>query len=183
MELNVDQLIKIMPAAKSKAATFLPYINATMKEFSIDSNVLRIAAFIAQIGHESGSLVYVKELASGTAYEGRKDLGNTSPGDGVKYKGRGLIQITGKANYEAIAKDLNIDCVNHPELLETPQNACRTAGWFWNRTKLSPLADSGTVDDYTKITRKINGGINGLSDRIALWVKAKQVLDAVVAKK
>jgi len=151
---------------------FLDPLNAAMAEFEIN-NRLRQAAFLAQVGHESGQLRYVKELASGEAYEGRIDLGNSEPGDGVRYKGRGLIQLTGKANYVALMMLLNIDCVAHPELLETPKNACRSAGWFWQRNGLNALADEG---DFLKITRRINGGTNGLADRQALYHKALEVL-------
>ncbi len=173
--MEVDQLIKIMPYSTKRAATFIEPLNATMQEFEINTPT-RQAAFIAQLAHESGQLVYVKELASGSAYEGRKDLGNTSPGDGVKYKGRGLIQITGKVNYIAIMMALGIDCVEHPELLEEPVNACRVSGWFWSTHSLNALADINTADSFVTITRRINGGINGLADRQGFWQTAKQVL-------
>lgn len=170
--ITESQLLEIMPEAKSKAKLFIEPLNTAMVEFGIDTPK-RIAAFLAQIGHESGRFVYVKELASGQAYEGRKDLGNTSPGDGVKYKGRGLIQITGKANYIALMLDLDIDCVEKPEVLEQPINACRSAGWFWKKNNLNRYADSG---DFVTLTKRINGGTNGLDDRTALYTKAKKVL-------
>jgi len=173
MQLTLQQLCSIMPeAAKLRASLFLEPLNKAMQEFGIDTPK-RVAAFLAQIGHESGRLVYVKELASGQAYEGRKDLGNTLPGDGVKYKGRGLIQITGKANYVALAMALDIDCIVHPEVVEQPENACRSAGWFWKKHNLNQYADSG---DFITLTKRINGGTNGLADRQALYAKAKQVL-------
>jgi len=171
--ITLEQLIEIMPYGKTRAPKFIDGINATMEEFDINTR-LRMAAFLAQIGHESGQLRYVKELASGSSYEGRADLGNTHPGDGVRYKGRGLIQITGRSNYVQIAKALNIDCVNNPELLEEPMNACRSAGWFWSSRKLNDLADK---DMFTAITKKINGGTNGLADRKELYNKALEVLN------
>ena len=97
------QLQSIMPFAKARIPSFVAPLNAAMYEFHINSP-LRQAAFIAQIAHESGELRYVKEIASGAAYEGRKDLGNTQPGDGMRYKGRGLIQITGRNNYAECGK-------------------------------------------------------------------------------
>lgn len=170
--VSYEQLVSIMPLAKKRAMTFLEPLNAAMKEFGIDTPA-RQAAFLAQIAHESGQLVYVKELASGTAYEGRKDLGNTMPGDGPKFKGRGLIQCTGKINYTACMLALGIDCLTHPELLETPENACRSAGWFWSTHKLSELADAG---DFKRITKIINGGYNGLAEREAFYAAAKHTL-------
>ncbi len=170
--MTADQLKKIYPLASKKVDIFLiPILNA-MDEFKINTKP-REAAFLAQIGHESGQLQYVKELASGAAYEGRADLGNTQPGDGVRYKGRGLIQITGRANYVALMMALDIDCVEHPEILEEPINAARSAGWFWSEHGLNELADAS---DFIKITRRINGGINGLQDRQQLYAKALEVL-------
>ena len=101
----------------------------------------RLRYFCAQVAHESCGLLYTKELASGKAYEGRTDLGNTQKGDGVRFKGRGYIQITGRANYTALAKDLKIDCVNHPELLEQPQYALLSALWFWKKRGLNNCID------------------------------------------
>jgi putative chitinase len=170
--MTLDQLIQIMPYARARAPLFIDGINTAMDEFEINTPA-RQASFLAQIGHESGQLRYVQELASGAAYEGRADLGNTRPGDGVRYKGRGLIQITGRANYAACGAALGLDLISHPELLEQPVNACRSAGWFWDVKKLNVWADLG---DQEKVTRRINGGINGLADRLALFDVAQQVL-------
>lgn len=167
-----DQLLKIYPFAKARVDIFLEPLNKTMDRYQINTR-LRIAAFLAQVGHESGQLKYVKELASGSAYEGRADLGNVNLGDGIRYKGRGLIQITGRANYAQIEKELVIDCVNKPELLESPDNATLTAGWFWNSRMLNDLADK---QDFIKITKKINGGVNGLQDRQEIYDRALKVL-------
>lgn len=176
--MTLDQLKKIMPFARAKAdAFFVPLVNA-MGEFEINTK-LRQAAFLAQIGHESGQFLYVREIASGEAYEGRKDLGNTQAGDGSKYKGRGLIQITGKLNYTKCMMALGIDCLEHPELLEEPINACRSAGWFWQSHGLNELADT---QKFLRISIAINGvnkktGLpNGWAERCALYKKALEVL-------
>lgn len=170
--MTLDQLIKIMPYARSRAPTFLAPLNAAMAEFGI-TTLARQASFLAQVGHESGQLRYVLELASGAAYEGRKDLGNTVAGDGVRFKGRGLIQITGRATYAACGAALGLDLIAQPELLEQPVNACRSAGWFWKTRRINELADAG---DQVRVTRRINGGTNGLADRLALFAVAQQVL-------
>lgn len=170
--LDAATLARIMPYAKAKAVIYAPLLEAAMHEFDINTPA-RQASFLSQVGHESGQLRYVRELASGAAYEGRKDLGNNQPGDGERYRGRGLIQITGRDNYIAAMMALNIDVVEHPELLETPILACRSAAWFWKSHGLNELADAG---DQVKVTRRINGGTNGLADRLALYEVAKRVL-------
>lgn len=137
-----------------------------------------MAAFIAQALHESGCFKWVRELADGSAYEGRADLGNTTPGDGKLYKGRGLFQITGKFNYAAISKDFYGDAatlLKNPDLLATPQNATRAAYWFWSKHHLNALADTG---EFETITRRINGGLNGEAERIAYYEAAKRALEA-----
>lgn len=178
--ITKEQLLAIMPNAKKRVDLFLDALNATMVEFEINTP-LRQAAFLAQIGHESGQLLYVKELASGQAYEGRKDLGNTRPGYGVKYKGRGLIQITGYNNYLAIMMALDIECVEKPELLEEPINACRVSGWFWKENKLNKWADVGDFDGVSDVinrgrkTEKV-GDSNGWADRLELYGRACKTL-------
>ncbi len=172
MMMTLEQLQTIMPNARRRAGFFLPWLNDAMIEFDINTPARR-ASFIAQVGHESGQLLYVRELASGAAYEGRQDLGNTQPGDGKRYRGRGLIQVTGRLNYTACMMALGIDCVEHPEILELPENACRSAGWFWKSHGLNALADTG---DQVRVTKRINGGTNGLADRLALFAVAKRVL-------
>lgn len=165
----------IMPyATAANCALYAPLLDAAMAEFLIDTPV-RQAAFLAQLAHESGSLRYNTELASGQAYEGRTDLGNSLPGDGVRFKGRGLIQVTGRANYAAVSAALGVDFLEHPTLLAEPENACRSAGWFWQSRGLNALADSG---DFVRLTKRINGGTNGLADRQMHWAKAKAVLNA-----
>ncbi|MBD2753799.1 glycoside hydrolase family 19 protein [Spirosoma validum] len=137
---------------------------------------LRLSHFLAQLLHESGGFRYTQEIASGKAYEGRKDLGNTQPGDGVKFKGRGLIQLTGRDNYTAFGRKFKIDCVNHPELIEEPKWALASALDYWNTRKLNAIADQ---DDVNAVTRKVNGGTNGLLHRRELLVKCKTALTSL----
>ena len=170
--VTLAQLLAIMPLARSRAAAFLAPLNAAMLEFGITTPA-RQASFLSQVGHESGQLRYVRELASGQAYEGRADLGNTQRGDGVRFRGRGLLQVTGRANYVACGKALGLDLLTQPELLEQTVNACRSAGWFWQMRGLNVLADAG---DQVKVTRRINGGTNGLVERLALFAVAQRVL-------
>ena len=176
MSITQQQLLQILPNAGPVAGVFVPVLNAAMVHYQI-IGPKRVAAFIAQIGHESGQLKYVKEIWGPTAaqarYEGRKDLGNTVAGDGSKYRGRGLIQITGRANYMACGEGLGLDLIKQPELLEKPQHACMSAAWFWATKGLSTLADAGQFD---KITRRINGGQNGAADRQTLYTRALKVL-------
>lgn len=173
--ITAAQLRSIMPNAGIRADKFAGPLGVAMAEFGIDTPI-RQAAFLAQIGHESGQLIYVRELASGEAYEGRKDLGNTYPGDGVRYKGRGLVQITGRVNYMACGDALGIDLLSQPQLLEETTNACRSAAWFWHKSGLNALADKG---DTKAITKRINGGLNGYADRLALYNRAASVLGVV----
>jgi putative chitinase len=143
-----------------------------MVEFEINTR-LRQAHFLAQIAHESDRFRALEEYASGEEYEGRDDLGNTQWGDGVRFKGRGLIQITGRANYRNCGEGLGVDLIDNPERLADPDLACRSAGWFWQTNKLNPDADR---DDVETITRVINGGLNGFDDRVYLLAVAKSVL-------
>ena len=126
-------------APASRIDLFIEPLNQTLEKYQIDTPQ-RCRMFLAQIGHESGQLRYVREIASGAAYEGRKDLGNTQPGDGVRYKGRGLIQITGRNNYERCSLGLDLPLLEKPELLEQPQNAALSAGWYWNSNNLNSIS-------------------------------------------
>jgi putative chitinase len=171
--LSLDELKKICPKTKTeKLAIYIEPLRQTMIEFEINTPE-REAMFLAQVCHESGGFNYVREIASGQAYEGRADLGNTNAGDGVRYKGRGLIQITGRANYKACGDALGLDLIERPELLEQPDNATRSAGWFWNSRRLNVLADKG---DFLLVTKRINGGTTGFADRMAYYQRATEVL-------
>lgn len=159
-----------------RAETFLPYLEDAMHEFAINT-MERQAAFLAQVGHESGGLHWLVELwgptASQTRYETRYDLGNVAPGDGYKYRGRGLIQLTGRGNYKRAGDALGVDLVSDPERLGEPGLACRSAGWFWKSHGCNELADAG---QFEAITKRINGGLNGYAERLGLWEAAKGVL-------
>lgn len=161
---------------QDKAQQWYPDVRAACLEFGI-VGCARTAAFLAQVGHESGSFRYVREIwgptSAQTRYEGRSDLGNVKPGDGSRFRGRGLIQITGRYNYEQASKALRVDFVNAPEWLETPAMAARSAAWWWASHGCNELADAG---DFTALTRRINGGLNGLDDRRSRWDRAKGVL-------
>ena len=172
--ITLSELQEIMLHAGARAAVFLEPFNVACAEFGID-NPDRLAAFLAQVAHESGELRYMQELASGDAYECRADLGNCKPGDGRRFKGRGLLQITGRANYERCSVALFGDqtLLTSPERLEEPESAARSAGWYWMTRGLNGLADQGA---FRTITRRINGGLNGLTDRLAYWDRSREVL-------
>lgn len=176
MPITEAQLLRIYPNASQRAGVFVPALNRAMQRYKIDSPV-RQAAFLAQIGHESGQLKWVKEIWGPTPaqsrYEGRKDLGNTQPGDGKRFMGRGLIQITGRENYRRTGAALGIPLLDKPELLEQPEWAAASAAWWWANHGLNELADAG---EFEQITRRINGGLNGQKERLELWARAKEVL-------
>lgn len=180
--MTLEQLQQVFPNARSLAGVFITALNAAMLNRRITTPE-RIAAFLAQIGHESGELRYVRELGS-DQYLSKYDtgalaarLGNSpeADGDGQKYRGRGLIQITGRRNYLACSQALFGDerLLQQPELLEQPQWAAESAAWFWQSNGLNELADK---DQFTTITQRINGGLNGLENRMQLWARAKAVL-------
>ena len=180
MPITSQQLLQILPNAGKQAGVFASALSLAMDKYQINTR-LRMAAFVAQVGHESGQFRYVRELG-GDQYLSKYDtgtlaarLGNTpeADGDGQKYRGRGLIQITGRANYAECGEALGLDLINHPELLEQPQHACMSAAWFWASRGLSTLADAGS---FSKITSRINGGQNGAADRQALHARALEVL-------
>jgi sialidase-1 len=174
-ELTAEQLRAIMPRlTKERAEEFLGPLNKAMAKYDIDAP-LRRAAFLAQLAHESGELRYMEEIASGEAYEGRKDLGNTEPGDGKRYKGRGPIQLTGRFNYRRAGEALGLDLEGKPELAATPEVGCQVAGWFWATRKLNALADER---DFKAITKRVNGGYHGLEQRERYYRRTLEVLGA-----
>jgi putative chitinase len=175
--ITAEELRLVCPTTKKEVIEqYVEPLNAAMLEFEID-NPVREAMFIAQLAHESGGFHYVKELATGRDYEGRIDLGNIYPGDGVRYKGRGLIQITGRSNYHLCSMALFGDkrLLDQPELLEQPLLAARSAAWFWKEHGLNELADN---NDFKLITKRINGGYNGYQDRLAMLARAQRLLGA-----
>ena len=170
--ITLDQLTAIAPYSDPKRLTqLLPNLNTTMQRYGI-TTPLRKAHFIAQIAHESDAFNTNEEYASGADYEGRRDLGNTKACDGVRFKGRGLIQVTGRSNYAACGQALGVDLINNPQRLANFDLACFSAGWYWDTRSLNDYADN---DDVIQITRIINGGLNGLGDRQAYLARAKQV--------
>lgn len=184
MILTIEQLAACTGATMHHAQLFLPHILATMEAYEIDATPDRARAFLAQIGHESCHLVFTRELWGPTpaqrGYELRRDLGNTQPGDGRKFAGHGLIQVTGRANHAAARDRLRErfgarvpDFEEEPERLEEPEWAALSAGDFWARHGLNELADAG---DFMRITRRINGGTNGYAERLALYEAGKAVL-------
>jgi putative chitinase len=208
MQITEAQLLRILPNARPVAGVFVPAINAAITRYRIDSPV-RLAAFLAQVGHESAQLTRLVEnlnysaqgLAStwpgryrgddgkpnalalrlardpqaiaNNAYAERMGNGPEASGDGWRYRGRGLIQITGRDNYAAVGAALSLDLVAHPELLERPEHAAMSAAQFWSINGLNQLADAGRFGD---ITRRINGGVIGQTERIALRDQAAEVL-------
>ncbi len=185
------ELCSVLPGGFSEEVLGILYLNAadegvrsftaamadTMAKYNINTP-LRQAHFLAQIGHESGELRFREELATGAAYENRRDLGNLTPGDGTRYKGRGLIQLTGRANYAEYSRTggLNRDVETDPGQVATDDGLCvDVAGWYWDRKGLNALADQ---DDLETVTRRINGGLNGLEDRRRLLIRAKTLLSA-----
>ena len=181
--MTEQELYAIMSNIGAKARLFAGPLNAAMAEFEINTPA-RQAAFIAQLAHESGEFRYMQELADGSAYDYRADLGNTDPiaievarrngtTAGRWFKGHGPIQITGYSNHKACGEALGVDLVEHPRALTEPELGCRSAAWFWASRGLNALADRG---DFLGITRRINGGTNGLADRQQYWERAKRVL-------
>ncbi|HCL3241542.1 TPA: glycoside hydrolase family 19 protein [Pseudomonas aeruginosa] len=208
MLITEQQLLQIFPNAGHRAGFFVPALNVAMERFGITAPV-RVAAFLAQVGHESSQLTRLVEnlnySAQGLAatwpsryrgadgkpnalalnlarhpqaianntYASRNGNGDEASGDGWRYRGRGLLQITGRANYRAAAGGLDQPLEVEPELLEQPEWAALSAAWWWSTHGLNELADRG---EFAAITRRINGGTNGQAERLALWEKAKAVL-------
>lgn len=147
-------------------------LTPTLAEYGIDTR-LRIAHFLAQTCHESAGFRTTEEFASGEAYEGRTDLGNDRPGDGVRYKGRGLIQLTGRANYREVGKALKVDLERDPARAAEPRLSLRIACEYWKKRQINALCDA---DDLIRVTQAINGGLNGLDDRRQYTTKAKAAI-------
>ena len=176
------QLKQIMPnLATAKVQLYLPHLNRAMQTYGVNT-MPRTAAFVAQLAHESAEFRFMEELwgpiPAQVRYEPASDLarrlGNTAPGDGKRFKGRGPIQITGRFNYQKYGDLLGIDLVAHPEMAAQPDVAFSTAGLFWNSNGLNELADDA---QFATITKRINGGTNGLLDRERYYARAKAVLD------
>jgi putative chitinase len=156
------------------AAAFTP----TLSRYAIDTP-FRVAHFLAQIAHESDGFCTTEEYADGRAYEGRHDLGNVVPGDGPRYKGRGLIQLTGRMNYALTGRALGLDLVRDPLLVNDPITYLLVACEFWTRLKINGPCDA---DDLYEVTRLVNGGLNGIDSRRAYLTRAKALVAPLAAK-
>ena len=182
--LTSEQLHAIMPQlTAAKGATLFPFLTAAIGEFAIDSPA-RTAAFLAQLAHESGQFRFMEEIWGPTAAQRRYEpvstlastLGNTQTGDGFRFKGRGPIQITGRANYKRFGDLLGLDLVDEPQRAALPEVAFRVAALFWSKKGLNELADQVTPEAFKEMTRRINGGFNGLADRQKYYESAKTTL-------
>jgi len=184
--MNIDELKATIKKAAPYATAenldkFTPLLHELMPKYGIDTP-LRQRHFLAQLLHESGSFRYVREIADGKAYEGRKDLGNTFTGYGTRFRGRGLIQVTGRYNYEKCSTGIFNDStvlMCFPEMLEQTRYAVESACWFWKFNNINSLADK---DDIIAVTKKINGGTNGLEDRKKYFAGLLDLKDYPVEK-
>lgn len=162
-----------MGASASIAGELGLAANVHFRTYGILDSGLRLAHFMGQCAHESGGFRYMEEIASGQAYEGRKDLGNVIAGDGKRYKGRGPIQLTGRSNYRRVGRKIGIDLEGHPEIVSRPSLGLLVGCVYWDERGLNAKADA---DDLMGLTRAINGGTNGLEDRKAQTAKAKSII-------
>lgn len=166
------------------AATFADAFRQWFPVYGI-TNPRRVSAFIAQVGHESGSLRHLVEIWGPTPQQRKYEppnrlaniLGNAQPGDGRRFRGRGLIQITGRHNYSQISRAFSINFLDNPDLLAEPNMAVRSACWWWSSRNLNDIADLDTVDAFRRITRIINGGFNGWDDRLKRWEAARKIFE------
>jgi putative chitinase len=182
--LTSEQLQSIMPRVPAtRNSELLPFLTSAMAEFAIEAPA-RAAAFLAQLAHESGQFRFMEEIWGPTDAQRRYEpvtrlsqgLGNTEVGDGKRFKGRGPIQLTGRANYKRFGDLLDLDLVADPPRAAKPDVAFRVAGLYWSKNGLNELADVATADAFKEITRRINGGTNGLTERQAFYVVARRVL-------
>jgi putative chitinase len=207
MEITKQLLKSCLPSIKEENLDkYLPHLNNTLQKFEINSPE-RIAAFLAQCAHESvsfniisenlnysekGLLTYFKkyftpeqakayarkpEKIANRVYANRMENGDEASGDGWRYRGRGIIQTTGKRNYRLAGEKLNYDFVANPDDMTKPGAACMTAGLYWKENGLNELADAGTQETFKTITKRINGSYNGLADRLSHWETCKKALN------
>lgn len=171
--ITKEMIKAIAPNSKNEVVDpLVKYLNIHLPKYDV-TTYLRVCHFIAQAAHESASFRTLEEYADGSAYEGRRDLGNVNKGDGKRYKGRGIFQLTGRANYRDMGKKLGLDLEGNPDLAKSPEVSVLTALEYWKSRGLSAFADK---DDVTTITRRINGGLNGFDDRKRYLAKAKTVV-------
>lgn len=186
MALTIDLLKAIMPRMANNpktCAALFPHLVKAMDEANINTP-LRIAAFLAQTGHESGEFKYMEELWGPTEQQLKyepptplsKRLGNTQPGDGYLFRGAGALQLTGRGNFREYGQALGVNLEANPDLARTPENGFRIAARYFTKHNLNAFADLGTQEGFDKITLKINGGYTGKPDRDTRWLKARKVL-------
>jgi putative chitinase len=177
MNITLELLKSIAGKTTKSTSEVAKYLEKYADDYQINTP-LRLAHFLAQAIHESGGFFYMFELWGPTAaqkrYEGRKDLGNVVTGDGYKYRGRGIFQLTGRANYAQMSKILQMNLIDNPDLVASPEVAVLTALEYWDSRGLNKVADT---DDVLKVTKIINGGTNGLEDRKKYLAIAKRVLE------
>lgn len=203
MTVTLEQLVAIMPTARSRIGKYLPYINRFLDEFHINTPK-RLQHYLAQIAHESGELNNIEENLNYSAdrllvvfpkyfnrgnvseyarnpkkignrvYANRMGNGNEASGDGYNYRGRGIIMLTGRSNYEAYKRYCGYDLIARPSLLAQPLGAVRSSMWFWEKSGCNILADA---DNIMQITKKINGGYIGLEERKKYLARAKKVIE------
>lgn len=165
MKSAVD-LASLFPSAQFEILAAIDAVAVPLAHLNTPN---RFSYFLAQCAHESGGFQFTRERGSAKylrRYEGRKDLGNVEPGDGVRFRGRGIIQITGRSNYAQCQEWTKLPVLEHPEILEEPAPAVRAACWYWVTRNLNPICDA---QNFTLLTRRINGGTNGLRNRQA-WL-------------
>ncbi len=178
MVLSETEIRQMMPHAGDRLTPHLLYMNAALEEGRVDTPQ-RATSMLAQLSVESGEFRYMHEIADGWAYDVSVNpqlaaqLGNIEPGDGPKYRGGGPMQITGRSNYLACGTALGLDLINHPELIQTPENGTRSAVWYWNSRELSLFADH---DWFRAITYRINGGYNGWAERLEYWERNRGIM-------
>ncbi|WP_137390093.1 peptidoglycan-binding protein [Rhodoligotrophos defluvii] len=173
VSLTLDQLKTIAPRGKDAVLEAVVDVLRDKGDAYGVTTPLRIAHFLAQAAHESDGFKATEEYASGSAYEGRLDLGNTEPGDGVAFKGRGIFMLTGRNNYARFGEKIGEDLVGHPQKAAEPAISVKIALEYWKDRDLNGLADQ---NDFIGITRKINGGVNGFANRKYYFEKAGEAL-------
>ena len=172
MKISAAQLRRIGGVNNARSRNITELLSIALPKcigmFGLDTPH-RLVPFLAQIAHESAHFKTTTEYASGVNYAWRKDLGNNVAGDGKRFKGRGLIQLTGRANYKRFGKVLGVDLITNPKLAAKFPIALLTALEYWKRKKLNSYCDKG---DFLNLTRRINGGYNGLDDRFKKYGRA-----------
>lgn len=171
--LTFEILKKIAPNGRNDILKSVVEYQELFEKYDI-TDKRRLTYFLAQLAHESDGFRTTREYASGKAYEGRKDLGNTRPGDGVRYRGRGLIQLTGRYNYKLFGEKIGVDLENNPDLAEQFPIALEVALVYWDHHDLNRYCDKG---DFKGLTKRINGGLNGYADRVQWLAKMEARLD------